>query len=170
MIYLTTGNHAAPFDRLVRSTDACAATIAEPFIAQIGNATGEPSHMTWHRFVDHEQARCYIAEARCVISHAGIGTIITAKEFGTPLILVPRLREYGEHNNSHQREIVRKLREEQRAGMICLDNPEEIGEALDSLLSRDVGKQPGDFGGRERIRCAIGEFLSDTAVRMGVAR
>jgi len=44
----------------------------------------------------------HFAEARVVISHAGIGSIISASRFQKPIILVPRRAELNEHRNDHQ--------------------------------------------------------------------
>jgi len=42
------------------------------------------------------------AAARLVISHAGIGSIISASRFQKPIILMPRSAELKEHRNNHQ--------------------------------------------------------------------
>ncbi|MEO1552252.1 MAG: glycosyltransferase, partial [Pseudomonadota bacterium] len=40
--------------------------------------------------------------ARVVVAHAGVGTILSAKRFGKPLVLLPRRVALGEHRNDHQ--------------------------------------------------------------------
>lgn len=37
-----------------------------------------------------------------LVSHAGMGNIITALERGRPIVIVPRLAGQGEHRNDHQ--------------------------------------------------------------------
>lgn len=43
-----------------------------------------------------------MSESRLVISHAGIGSIISAKQAQKPIIVVPRRASFGEHRNDHQ--------------------------------------------------------------------
>lgn len=44
----------------------------------------------------------HMSAATLVVSHAGIGSIISASRFQKPIILVPRRCELGEHRNDHQ--------------------------------------------------------------------
>jgi len=67
-------------------------------------------------------------EARVVVAHAGIGTLLTALQLGKPLIVVPRRAALGEQRNDHQVETAAFIRER------CLAYVAETGEELRRLL------------------------------------
>ena len=45
-------------------------------------------------------------EADLIITHGGVGSIVSSIEKGKKVIAVPRMHEYGEHVNNHQIQIV----------------------------------------------------------------
>ena len=47
-----------------------------------------------------------IEQANIIITHGGVGSIVTAVKLCKKVIAVPRLRKYGEHVNDHQIQIV----------------------------------------------------------------
>jgi UDP-N-acetylglucosamine transferase subunit ALG13 len=101
VIFVTIGTQL-PFTRLVSAMDSLAVELGEPVVAQIGPDAGNyphleiADHMTPARFEETFRA------ARAVVAHAGIGTILSAKRLGKPLILMPRRHALGEHRNDHQ--------------------------------------------------------------------
>ncbi|MDE8652298.1 glycosyltransferase [Novosphingobium album (ex Liu et al. 2023)] len=101
MILLTVGTQM-PFDRLVEIVDQIAAGFDEPFIAQIGRGAYIPRHMEWKGLIEPVEFEQLMEEARLVVSHAGIGTIVTAQRHAKPLVLFPRLASLNEHRNDHQ--------------------------------------------------------------------
>jgi UDP-N-acetylglucosamine transferase subunit ALG13 len=101
VILLTIGTQL-PFDRLVRAMDDLAATLSEEIFAQIGHASYTPVHMQWAPTLRPDEFEAKFTSASVIVSHAGIGTILTAQKYRKPLVLVPRLAQYGEHRNDHQ--------------------------------------------------------------------
>jgi UDP-N-acetylglucosamine transferase subunit ALG13 len=94
-----------PFDRLVRFMDEWAEQFADgenPVIAQIGDGNYVPKNMQFERFMDAEQYNNHIRDAAVFVSHAGMGNIISAKELGTPIVVINRQFKLGEHRNDHQ--------------------------------------------------------------------
>ena len=102
MIFVTVGAQM-PFDRLVGAVDAWAATHpgADVF-AQIGPGAREPSHLRWTRFMDPGEFRRRLTASDAVVSHAGMGTILTALEYGRPIVVMPRRGDLRETRNDHQ--------------------------------------------------------------------
>ena len=45
-------------------------------------------------------------EARLIITHGGVGSIVGALKMNKKVIAVPRLKEFNEHVNDHQKQIV----------------------------------------------------------------
>jgi len=103
MIFVAVGTQF-PFDRLVRYVDEWLMShdVIEPAFAQIGTGDYLPQVMTWEHFIDSETYLEKIKQADLIISHAGMGNIITAIEQQTPIIVVNRQQALGEHRNDHQ--------------------------------------------------------------------
>lgn len=101
MIFATVGTQLA-FPRLIEALDSLANDTSEEIIAQIGPDPGQYKHIeTRASLTPEEFERCY-AEARVVVGHAGVGTILSAKKFNKSLVLLPRKHSLGEHRNDHQ--------------------------------------------------------------------
>jgi UDP-N-acetylglucosamine transferase subunit ALG13 len=102
MIFVTVGAQM-PFDRLVLAVDAWAAVHgARDVFAQIGPGGREPPHLEWTRFIEPDEFRRRMTESDAVVSHAGMGTILTALEFGKPIVVMPRRGDLHETRNDHQ--------------------------------------------------------------------
>ena len=53
-----------------------------------------------------------ISNCDLLITHGGVGSILTGLKHGKKIIAVPRLSKYGEHNNDHQLQLVDKFSKE----------------------------------------------------------
>ncbi len=62
----------------------------------------------------------YMNEAEVVVTHSGVNSIISCMELGKPLVVCPRLYEYGEHVDNHQMEIARLMHEKYNV-LVCTD-------------------------------------------------
>jgi UDP-N-acetylglucosamine transferase subunit ALG13 len=51
----------------------------------------------------------YFSEANIIVSHAGMGNILTALDAGKPIIIFPRKAEFNEHRNDHQVSTAKKF-------------------------------------------------------------
>ncbi|WP_235823929.1 glycosyltransferase [Actibacterium lipolyticum] len=91
-----------PFPRLIDAMDELAPQLGEKVIAQCGPEGNGWQNIEVHDNNTPEEFRAYMREARVVVAHAGIGTILTAKQLGIPLIIVPRRIAFDEHRNDHQ--------------------------------------------------------------------
>jgi len=102
VIFVTVGGQL-PFDRLIRGVDRWAGEEGRNDIfAQIGRSAFRPRHIRYTHFLAPPDFRRRLDEAEYVISHAGIGTMLTALERGKPLLVVPRQARFGESVNEHQ--------------------------------------------------------------------
>lgn len=102
MIFVTVG-HQMPFDRLVRAVDEWARERGRNDIfAQIGETAYRPTHIGFAAQVDPGEFRELVAKAEAVVAHAGTGTILTALELGTPVLVMPRHGALMETRNDHQ--------------------------------------------------------------------
>ena len=111
MIFVTVGTQV-PFDRLVAAVDAWAeAQDGRRVFAQIGPTDLRPRHIESRAFIPPEECRKRIRDARLVVAHAGMGTILSALELGTPVLVMPRRAALGEHRNDHQLATARRFAE-----------------------------------------------------------
>ena len=97
------------FERLIKKMDKIAGEIEEEVIVQIGLTDYEPKNVKYFKFGSEKYFNKQFREARIIVSHAGVGTILTARKFRKPIIIVPRQKKYGEHIDDHQMEIAREL-------------------------------------------------------------
>lgn len=107
------------FERLVKAMDGIAGRMDEVVIMQIGGTTYKPKNARYFRFTSNEEIDRLYEDARVVVCHAGVGSILTAIEHGKPVIAVPRRKKYGEHIDDHQLEITRELEKEGRITVVC---------------------------------------------------
>lgn len=103
MIFITTGTQL-PFDRLVKIVDAWVLqkNITTNVVAQVGRSDFTSSSMTIHQSLQPHDFDKYFNESDLIISHAGMGSILTALKAMKPIIIFPRHADLGEHRNDHQ--------------------------------------------------------------------
>ena len=112
MILVTVGNSNWDFSRLVKYMDEFAKTTSERVIIQRGSSKYEPSYADFFDFATKGEIIDLHEEARIVVAHAGIGSILTAIDTKKPIILVPRQKEHKEMIDNHQLEIASTLEAE----------------------------------------------------------
>ncbi|MGO4855242.1 glycosyltransferase [Phaeovulum sp. W22_SRMD_FR3] len=102
MIFLTIGTQL-PFDRLTQALDEVAPQINEPIFGQIGkSAKYRPQNFDSVDLLSPEDFGTRFANARVIVGHAGIGTILSGLKSQKPLLLMARRAAFGEHRNDHQ--------------------------------------------------------------------
>jgi UDP-N-acetylglucosamine transferase subunit ALG13 len=109
MIFVTTGTQE-PFDRLVKAIDDVSLILPDvEFRVQALTATYKAINIKVLNTMDPFDFELNIKDAKLIISHAGMGTIIAALVNGIPIIVMPRRLKYGEHRNEHQLATAKKL-------------------------------------------------------------
>ena len=131
MIFMAVGTQF-PFDRLTGWLDRWAAANPDTAVrAQIGRSNLRPAHIDWTATLAPHEFHLRCEEASLIIGHAGMGLILAAFGAKTPIIVVPRLAELGEHRNDHQVATCKHL-----AGRRGLHIAEDESEALRLLDAR----------------------------------
>ena len=80
--------------------------INEKVIVQAGRTKFESKDMEILGIVPEEKLKELIEEADLIITHGGVGSIVTALKMHKKVIAVPRLSGFNEHVNDHQIQIV----------------------------------------------------------------
>lgn len=102
MMFVSVGAQL-PFDRLICAVDRWAGTRGRSdVVAQIGRSNYRARYIETIQFVDAIEFRRLVEAACVIVAHAGMGTIITALEYGKPMIVMPRRGDLGETRNDHQ--------------------------------------------------------------------
>ena len=132
MVFLTVGTQL-PFERLVQSVDKWAGLNPDmPVFAQIGETLYRPKYMEFVERISPAEYAEKFSAARVVVSHVGMGTIISGLENAKPLVLMPRLASLGEHRNDHQLGTARKFSD--RAIIDIVESEQALLEALNLRL------------------------------------
>lgn len=130
-IFVAVGNHRSPFDRLISEIDSIAGkNLSWVISAQTGNSTYVPKNFEYKNFVSEKELLEGMKGSDLVICHAGAGSIINALSIGKKIILVPRMKRFGEHTDDHQIELAKVLAKEKLCSSVY-----EIG-ALEKTIRR----------------------------------
>lgn len=139
MIFVTVGN-MDPFDRLIKSMDAWVASQSSPveILAQIGTGSYLPQNLKYVDFLTPSQYREMFEQADLVVSHAGMGSIITALESYKPMIIMPKLASLGEQRNEHQMATAKRFK---RSALIQVAyDVDELYQKLTEASTSDEAK------------------------------
>ncbi len=129
MILLSVGTQL-PFDRLICAVDRWAqASGRTDIVAQIGPTHYSPVAMRSFAYLAYDEFRELQENCSVMVCHAGMGSIITAMEFGKPIIVMPRDHRRGEHRNGHQFATLRQFGE--RQGVYPAEDVRELTALLD---------------------------------------
>ena len=136
-LFVTVGS-MLPFDRLVRAIDDFVGTRPDiEAFAQIGETRNRPRHMDSRQMMTPAEYRRMFEEADVVVSHVGIGTVITAAELCKPLVMLPRQMELQEVTSRHQQATARWLAG--RPGVHIVSSEAELPAKIDEVAgSRGV--------------------------------
>lgn len=134
MIFATTGSQM-PFDRLILALDEWAARQPDKpdVLAQIGESQFRPQHLRSIVTLTPVEFRQAVSRACFVVSHAGMGSVITALEFAKPLVIMPRLGRLRETRNDHQVATARWLAT--RPGIFVAMSEAELAEAISAAMA-----------------------------------
>jgi len=149
LIFVTVGGQM-PFDRLIQAVDEWAA--AHPgheVFGQIADAAYRPRSFPAVERLSSQEFRARIEAARIVVSHAGMGTILTALEVGKPLLVLPRLGRLAETRNDHQVATARWFAE---AGLLSVAADEhDLPAQLDRMQEQAVAPRIGRAASAELL-------------------
>lgn len=139
MIFLTVGSQL-PFGRLLRSVDAwCASNPGAEVFGQIADPGGDgyyPRHFEWTRFLEPSEFDRLFRQARIIIAHAGMGSIIDALMAPKPIVVMPRWASLDEHRNDHQIATAEKF--QYRSNVQVAADEQALPSAIEAALAGSV--------------------------------
>jgi UDP-N-acetylglucosamine transferase subunit ALG13 len=132
MIFVTIGT-SEPFDRLLSAVEG--SVNGEPMLVQRGVSQIAPSGASVVDFMGFDEFMEAVRQARVVVTHAGVGTVLVAISAGKRPVVVPRLRRFREAVDDHQLPFARRLHE---AGLVVLvEDLSRLKDALAPLPASD---------------------------------
>ncbi|SKB64202.1 UDP-N-acetylglucosamine transferase subunit ALG13 [Lachnospiraceae bacterium] len=105
MIFFTLGTQKFQMNRLVQAADDLAKKLDEEIFVQTGHSGYTPVNCDHTQFMNEADYNNRIKNCRILVTHAGVGTIISGLTAGKPVIVVPRLKKFNEHVDDHQLQI-----------------------------------------------------------------
>jgi UDP-N-acetylglucosamine transferase subunit ALG13 len=138
MIFVSVGTHEAPFDRMLHAVFELG--LDEDIVVQHGPSLVRCDRALEFEYLPFDDVVAYIKDARAVVMHAGVGSVMIALANGKRPIVMARRREFGEHVDDHQVELARRL---EGSGLVTF--VEDL-EGLRVALSRDA-ESPGRMVG-----------------------
>jgi UDP-N-acetylglucosamine transferase subunit ALG13 len=139
VIFVTVGTQL-PFERLVAAVDGWSGTRSpRPHVlAQVGAGHVDYENLRCVRTLDGAQYSNVIADAELIIAHAGAGSILTALDHGTPVIVMPRDG--------------RRARQLEKMGLVSVAWSEvEMSALIDAELTRPRGARAERKRGTELV-------------------
>lgn len=108
MILVTLGTQDKPFNRLLDNIEEQIkkGNIKEQVVVQAGYTKYQSKNMKIFDLLDREEFQNLISKCDLLITHGGVGSILTGLKNNKKVIVAPRLAKYGEHMNDHQIQIV----------------------------------------------------------------
>jgi UDP-N-acetylglucosamine transferase subunit ALG13 len=158
-VFVTVGAQM-PFDRMVMAVDAWASGAEDCSVfAQIGPEAQKPQHIDWVEFLEPPQFRERVLWCDVLVAHAGMGSILTALEFGKPILVLPRRGALKETRNDHQVATASRFVEMGKVAVAMTET--DLPQALDQLGSLEPGGRISASASPELIE-AIRSFIHDS--------
>ena len=141
MILVTLGTQDKEFRRLLDIVEDAIdrKVIKDEVIVQAGHTKYESKNMKIFDFLDREEFGKLINECDLLITHAGVGSIITGLNNNKKVIVVPRLAKYNEHLNDHQLQITNNF--VKKGYILALQEEDKI----DNVLKKAKTFKPNKF-------------------------
>lgn len=129
-LFVPLGTQKFPFNRLIEALNGLVEKglyKPEEIVMQSSIYEVEPK-FTHYELIPASQFDELIDSAQLVITHSGVNSIISCMKRKKPLIIVPRLKMYGEHVDNHQVEIAELMK--QKFDVVVVEDLSKLEEAI----------------------------------------
>ena len=158
MILVLLGTQNNSFNRLLEKLDELIINkiIEDEVIVQAGYTKYKSNNMKIFDFIPSDDLKVLQEKADIIITHGGVGSIISSLKIGKKVIAVPRKHKYGEHVNDHQKEIVEMF--EKKNYIISCNDLENLKEKFDKIKDFVPDKYES---GNSKIINIIEEYINN---------
>lgn len=114
MIFVTLGTNDKQFVRLLDAVEKAIEdkVICDRVVVQAGFTKYESKNMEIFDSMDRDKFSSFMNEADLIITHGGVGTIMTALQERKKILAAARLAQYHEHVNDHQTQLLSSFDEQ----------------------------------------------------------
>jgi UDP-N-acetylglucosamine transferase subunit ALG13 len=153
VIFVTVGSHPTyPFTRLLEALPRLA---GYDLMVQYGPAPAPDGITNARPWLGFAEVLACMRTADAVITHAGAGTMMCARNLGHTPIIVPRLVRYGETVDDHQVELAQVF---EQAGLALVAwNLSELPRLLREIPVREETSVPQGSSLCRAVRAALTE-------------
>ena len=111
MIFVILGTQDKPFSRILKALEReiKKGNIQEKVVVQAGCTNFKSKYMEIYDYMYMKTFNQYIKDCDYVVTHGGVGSIIDSLKKNKKVLVVPRKKEYDEHENDHQIQITEKF-------------------------------------------------------------
>jgi UDP-N-acetylglucosamine transferase subunit ALG13 len=136
VILVSLGTHERQFLRLAKEIEKLIAEgkINEEVIVQTGYTKYQIKGARCYDFIEFEKMQEYLSDCRILVTHSGVGSIMSGLEHGKPVVAVPRRQQLNEHSDDHQMQITQKMAE--KGAIIPVYDIGQLWEAI-----KEAGKR-----------------------------
>jgi len=131
LIFVTLGTQDKQFVRLIEAVNKI--DTDEQIVAQVGSTNCSKlklrDNIKIYDYLSDNEFDKYMNNARIIITHAGVGTIIKGLKLNKTMIVAARLKKYKEHVNDHQLQILDNFSKE--GYIIPLHNFEDLPKLIE---------------------------------------
>lgn len=140
MIFVTLGTQDKGFVRLLKAIQKQIdkGNIKDKVVVQAGYTSFESKDMEIFDYMVKDDFEKFMETCDILITHGGVGSIMTGLNAGKKIIAAARLKEYGEHTNDHQVQIIEKFDNE--GYVVALNDFKKLDKVLDKAKSMKVKK------------------------------
>ena len=158
MILVLLGTQHNEFTRLLEEIKDCINNgfITERVVVQAGFTKYKTDKMKIFDMISKDILENLVDEANIIITHGGVGSITMVLKKHKKVIAVPRLHEFNEHVNDHQRQIINVFNEKKY--LIGIQNVEDLPEALKQIKDFKPKEYKGD---NRKIIKLIEDFIDN---------
>jgi len=150
VIFVTVGTQLS-FDRLITAVDKWSVNNpSDKVFAQVGPTDYAPKHIEFADFVAPDVADGLFKQASLIVSHAGMGSILTALKYKKPILIMPRRASLGEHRNDHQLATAKWLGS--TPGITVAKDESEIEILLNNRNTLNGGGGISDFASPDLVK------------------
>lgn len=130
MIFVTLGTQDKSFTRLLEAIENKIKTgkITDEVIVQAGTTKYKSKYMKIYKLLSIKKIEEYINSCDLLITHGGVGSILSDLKLHKKVIAAARLKKYDEHESDYQIEIVDEF--SKLNYILKLDNFDEIDKVI----------------------------------------
>lgn len=136
MIFVMLGTQDKQFKRLIDVV--LQANLDDEIIIQKGYTKFESDEIKNFKYCSKNEYEELISKADIVITHGGVGSIMTALSKNKKVIAMARLAKYGEHQNDHQLDIIDNFAIENY--IFKLDEKDDLKQLVQKIKSHQFKK------------------------------